>query len=188
VKLGRPLNRVRHRPRSHKLLLNPLASIVSVTRDPVDTHDREHNVLLDARTPRRRQHVPSPGGEQLPGLLDIRAPHVGDVDNGLDTGQRLVQPLAGQHVDAERACHDDRLMPRPLAGGNRMATDEPCSTDDSDPQQSLQWRRTNETTRRPRGVPIRDDGLLVFPSACGDCVDTGSLLSVLVTAASLDRA
>jgi hypothetical protein len=30
--------------------------------------------------------------------------------------------------------------------------------------------------------------LLMFPSACGDCVDTGSLPSVLVTAASLDRA
>jgi hypothetical protein len=30
--------------------------------------------------------------------------------------------------------------------------------------------------------------LLMFPSACGDCVDTGSLPSVLVTATSLDRA
>jgi hypothetical protein len=30
--------------------------------------------------------------------------------------------------------------------------------------------------------------LLMFLPACGDCVDTGSLPSVLVTAASLDRA
>jgi hypothetical protein len=40
------------------------------------------------------------------------------------------------------------------------------------------------TMARAASCPL----LLMFPSAFGDCVDIGSLPSVLVTAASLDRA
>jgi hypothetical protein len=51
------------------------------------------------------------------------------------------------------------------------------------------WVRTATPIRATMARAASGRSVLpMFPSACGDCVDTGSLPSVLVTAASLDRA
>jgi hypothetical protein len=59
-----------------------------------------------------------------------------------------------------------------------IPTPHPCD-------QSWGGCSTSANSRDAAGIAVF---LLMFPSAYGDCVDTGSMPIVLVTAASLDRA
>jgi hypothetical protein len=62
--------------------------------------------------------APSPGSSTLPAISGPKRPPVAGVDDGLDAGERVVEPLAGGQVDAERAADAHDVVPAPLEGGD----------------------------------------------------------------------
>ena len=102
VELGRAHDARRDRPRQGGLLVRDLGGVVAA-RELVDPDDRHDDEPPHAGPLTGLLQVAGGGREELRrGLLIGRGPG-GDVDDRLDTSQGLVQPLAGDHVDALRA-------------------------------------------------------------------------------------
>jgi hypothetical protein len=82
------------------------------------------------------QEVSRGGGEKIPRRLGVRCLYVGDIDDGIDPDEGVVEAFAGGYINAARAGDHDRVMSRPpqrlhrVAAGNAGATDH-CNAHNS---------------------------------------------------------
>jgi hypothetical protein len=122
-----------HRPCGDQALLLALARVVRVAVDAMDPDDREQDVVPDAGPLLRGEQV-SRGATEVRHCFRLvdRGPVAG-VDDGLDAGQRVVEPLAGGQVDAERAADAHDVVSAPFEGGDRQRSDVAGGPGDCDP-------------------------------------------------------
>ena len=114
MELGRANNGVRDRPGLDEVFLVSLPDVMSVAVDAVDAKDRQKNVVSDAGSFFGFEKVPGRVGEELSCRVVVSNQRVRDVDDGIDVGQRLIDALSSDEVDARRARHHDGLVVRSL--------------------------------------------------------------------------
>ena len=119
-------------PASHEALLLALAGVVGVAFDPVDADDRQQHVVAHAGPLLGGEQVAGGGAEVGHRLVGIGRRRVRGVDERLDTSERLVQPVAGEEVHAQRAADADDVVPVPLEGGGGECADVAGRSGDCD--------------------------------------------------------
>ena len=139
MELGSANDGVRDRARLDEVFLVSLPDVVSVAVDAVDAKDRQEDVVSDAGSLFGFEEVPGRVGEELSCRVVVSNQRVRDVDDGIDVGQRSIDALSSDEVDARRARHHDGLVSRSLQR-RHDATSRPSgspSDGDADPDVSV---------------------------------------------------
>jgi hypothetical protein len=124
---------------------------VGVAFDPVDADDRQQHVVAPARPLLGGEQVVGGGAEVRHHLVGIGRRRVRGVNERLDTSERLVQPVAGEEVHAQRAADADDIVRVPLEGGGRECADVTGRSGDCDPHEKPpQTVSSSMTERRQR--------------------------------------
>jgi hypothetical protein len=87
--------------------------------------------------------------------LGIGGLHVGDIDDGVNSDEGVVETIAGEHIDTACASDHDDVMSCPPQGLNGVATDDAGATDHCNahrlpPSDNSMWSWTGSTTPTAR--------------------------------------
>jgi hypothetical protein len=100
MELGSANDGVGDRPGLDEVFLVSLPDVVSVAVDAVDAKDRQEDVVSDAGSFFGFEEVPRRVGEELSCSVVVSNRRVRDVDEGIDVGQRSIDALSSDEVDA----------------------------------------------------------------------------------------